>query len=163
MTHLLVDALVKLGVTADRIYVEQQFGGDEIDCIAIISGDVVLFEIKDGEFSLGHTYSFSAKQGVVRPDAAVVITTEQIGNDAKDHFDRARRARRDADHYSGDIETDVSEPIFVEGLASLDDSLKKLAARLVAKDAEQLLSILLPLASIGANGLMSSWFEQSLV
>ena len=153
---------MKLGVNTDQIYVEQRFGGDEIDCIAIISGDVVLFELKDGEFSLGHTYSFSAKQGVVRPDAAVVITTEQIGNDAKDHFERAHRARRDANQYLGGVDADANEPIFIEGLASLDDNLKKLAARLVTKDAERLLSNLLPLASIGANELMNSWLEQSL-
>ena len=55
-----------------EVLVEQSVGGDEIDCVANISGELTLFELKDKEFNLG--------------------------NDAKEHFTRARQAgksRRD--------------------------------------------------------------------
>ncbi len=144
MNIVLVSELLKIDVALDDIYVEQQFGGDEVDCIAIISGDLVLFELKDGEFNLGHAYSFNAKNGMLDPDASVVVTTAHVGNDAREHFERTRRAseasRRSIRSSRLD---DFSMPIFVEGIDQLPFRLRELSNRLVARDARRLIELAL--------------------
>jgi hypothetical protein len=75
--------------TRDAILVEQMVGTDEIDCLAKISGELVLFELKDKEFNLGSAYSFGAKIGIIKPRYPVIVTSEHVGNDAKEHFIRA--------------------------------------------------------------------------
>jgi hypothetical protein len=92
LTLLLVDELAAVGVARESILIEQQIAGDEIDCLANISGDLALFELKDKEFNLGSAYSFGAKIGIIRPKHPVVISTEHVGNDAKEHYVRARLA-----------------------------------------------------------------------
>jgi hypothetical protein len=54
---LLIQELLRLGIPLDRMLVDQQAGGDEMDCIADISGETAFFELKDKEFSLGNAYS----------------------------------------------------------------------------------------------------------
>lgn len=142
MTLVLIDELKRIGVSESDIYVEQQFGGDEIDCIAVISGDTVLFELKDKEFSLGHAYSFNAKVGIFRPDLSVIVTTGQVGNDAKDHFLRAKRAVT-AGRRSGPRRDDAEEPILIEGISNLRGQLEEIGTKLVGRDARRQLRDLL--------------------
>ena len=86
LSLLTVEELVRVGVLREYILLEQQLGGDEIDCVAVISGELALFELKDKEFSLGNAYSFGAKIGIIRPQHPVIVTTEAVGGDAKDHL-----------------------------------------------------------------------------
>ena len=70
------------------------FGTDEIDCIALISGEVVMFELKDKEFSVGNAYSFSAKISTIRPKHSVIITTDKVASDVKERFSRIEHGSR---------------------------------------------------------------------
>jgi hypothetical protein len=72
---LLLEELQKVGVSFDQTLTEQQVGGDEVDCLANISGELVFFELKDKDFSLGNAYSFGAKMGIIRPEHSVIFST----------------------------------------------------------------------------------------
>jgi hypothetical protein len=93
-------------------------GGDEVDCLTNVNGELVLFELKDKEFSLGNAYSFGAKIGIIRPEHAVILTTEVVGNDAKEHFERSRLAQR-SPHVRWDLEEETTKVLYIEGTDAL--------------------------------------------
>lgn len=135
---LLVEELHALGVPPDRILVEQESGGDEMDCIADISGEIAFFELKDKEFSLGNAYSFGAKMGIVRPQHPVIVTTEHVGNDAKEHFSRARSAADEGRRYRGYGSGPGDEPRpvqYVEGISNLRSGLERIVSDIYRRDA----------------------------
>jgi hypothetical protein len=148
LTVLVIQELLAVDVPLSSMLVEQQMGGDEIDCIADISGELVLFELKDKEFSLGSAYSFGAKIGIIRPQHAVIVSTEYVGGDAKDHFRRAgltpggRRASgtRGVEH--------------IEGVGQLGAGIRRIASRIYGADGQRVLDQVLPLASLGGASLL---------
>ncbi len=166
LTILLVQELRTLGIGRETILVEQTVGGDEIDCIANISGELALFELKDKEFNLGNAYSFGAKIGITRPEHAVIFTTEHVGNDAREHFVRARltggqREERDVDLVAlGDTyarflgEGGPRKLTIIERVENLSSGLAKLVSAVYRKDAATLLGEVLPLAALEGQGLV---------
>jgi hypothetical protein len=155
---LLVDALRRVGVAEHQILLEQQIGADEFDCLANLSGELVLFELKDKEFNLGNAYSFGAKIGIIRPDHSVIVTTEKVGNDAKDHFERARtaaaRSRAPEPYIMFEpIRSDSIE--YIEGVEELLPKIQSLANGVYTSDARRLLANTLPLAALDAALLLS--------
>ena len=136
MTNLLQHELLARGVPLELIVVEQLIGGDEVDCIANVSGELVLFELKDKEFSLGNAYSFGAKISIIQPDHPVICTTENVGNDAKEHFEQSRRARQQSGSHDPERASEIS---FIEGIDSMRDGLRALAGSIYRKDAATLL------------------------
>lgn len=94
LSVLVRERLVALGVPRQNILLECQIGAEEVDCIAAISGELAIFELKDKQFSIGNAYSFGAKISVLRPQHSVIVTTETVGSDVKDHFSRSRGADR---------------------------------------------------------------------
>lgn len=157
--------LLDLGIPVDRITIEQQLGGDEVDCVADISGKLVLFELKDKEFSLGNAYPFGAKIGITRADYAVIITTESVGNDAKEHFQRALPVGgRAADQaWRRVLEGDRASPTvrYIEGLENLRRELQRLVGEIYENDAERILRRVLPHASLDSRSLVASLDERS--
>lgn len=125
-TVLLIEHLLNFGVPLEDILIDQVSGGDEMDCIASIEGETVLFELKAKEFNLGNAYSFGAKIGILEPDYPVIITTEHVGADAREHFARARRRRHG---YSDEKqEPDVT---YIEGIDDLGSKLEKFIQRII--------------------------------
>jgi hypothetical protein len=47
LTLILLEELRRVGVPLERTLIEQQVGGDEFDCFADISGELVFFELRD--------------------------------------------------------------------------------------------------------------------
>ncbi|MGB4682418.1 MAG: hypothetical protein WBH65_07885, partial [Dethiobacteria bacterium] len=90
MAVLLLEELRQVGIPHDHILFEQQIGGDELDVIVNISEELVLFELKGKEFSLGNAYSFGSKIGIVRPNHSVIFTIDYVGGDARGHFERGK-------------------------------------------------------------------------
>jgi hypothetical protein len=153
---LLVEELQQVGVPLDRILTEQQVGGDEIDCLADISGELAFFELKDKDFNLGNAYSFGAKIGIIRPDHPVILSTQRIGGDAREHFERARLARRSR---SGEYYLSEEEPAeihYIEGLNCLPEGIQALASTIYARDARRILNRVLPLASLDSGSLIAA-------
>lgn len=155
LTLLLIAELRRAGVPLDSILIDQQMGGDEIDCLANISGELVLFELKDKEFNLGNAYSFGAKIGIIRPQHSVIVSTEHVGNDAKEHFQRAGlvggpQQRR----FLGD-EARSSDVQYIEGLPSLSPGIDALAKRVYAADALRLIAEVLGFGLIEPDRVLS--------
>jgi hypothetical protein len=160
---VLHEELVRVGVDPSRILLEQQQGGDEMDVLAEISGELVFFELKDKEFSLGNAYSFGAKIGIVRPEHSVIVASERVGNDAKDHFQRAGLSVPQAGRNSitGDMDERPPQVQYIEGLDELSGRLSEIASSIYAGDASRELAKVLPRASLDANALTDALLGSS--
>jgi hypothetical protein len=160
MVVLLIDELLRLGLPLDNILVEQQIGGDEMDCFADLSGELIFFELKDKVFSLGNAYSFGAKLGIIQPEFSLIVTTDRVGNDAKEHFDRAAAAGQQRGVVRSE-RSDLARGIrYVEGLSSLRASLEQLAHEVYLHDAEGIVASAFEASSIGTKELLSALAER---
>jgi hypothetical protein len=79
VTKLLIDA----GVPQDGITWNGAAGEDEIDIIADVNGHKLFLELKDREFGLGDAYPFTFRVARYGADSGIVISTAQIGDEAK--------------------------------------------------------------------------------
>ena len=144
LTVILVQQLLELGIPLDHLLVEQNLGGDEVDCLANVSGELVLFELKDKEFNLGNAYSFGAKIGILQPSRAVIVSTEHVGGDAKEHFQRAQLAQRSRPRYGFDEPaTDIQ---YIEGIDHIPDRLGEILGSVFETDASRVVGEVLRLA-----------------
>jgi hypothetical protein len=158
LSVLLTANLNELGVPVEQIFIEQNAGGDEMDCIAHVSGEIVFFELKDKEFSLGNAYSFGAKVGLIRPDRSVIVTSAHVGGDAKEHFEKARQsASRDNFAYlRASRETTEGEVLYIEGIDHLREELESLIAGIHASDVQRVLGRVLPLGAADALSVVDA-------
>lgn len=155
LTLIVLKELHAVGVSPQRIVAEQQAGGDELDVLADISGDLVFFELKDKEFSLGSAYSFGAKIGIIRPRYPVIVTTEVVANDAKDHFQRARLASRGELIFEEEV-AEAQDIRYIEGLPNISRGIRLLASEIYMGDAIRVLRRVLPLAAIDPQALLAT-------
>jgi hypothetical protein len=123
--------------------------------LANISGELALFELKDKEFNLGNAYSFGAKIGIIRPRHPIIVSTEHVGNDAKEHFVRARLSSASREAYLT-LGEERSEIIYIEGVQNLREKIEELASNIYRADAIQLLNQVLPLAALDGNSILSA-------
>jgi hypothetical protein len=162
MSLLLAEELVKLGVKRSHIAVEQTVGGDELDCVAVIGGALVLFELKDKEFNLGNAYSFGAKISLVRPLLPVIITSAHVGGDAKDHFARIQAApseRASSVFRSALASAAESSPRpvqYIEGLDNLSTGLAEIASEIDTSSTLNFLREVLPLGSLNPPDVLDA-------
>lgn len=154
MSVLLLDELTRLGIPLDQIVVSQQAGGDEMDCLFDVSGELVFLELKDKEFNLGNAYSFGSKISVLRPRHAVIVTTEYVGNDAKDHFQRA--GMTGARRATYEPEDQPRQVVYIEGLEALRGDLEKLLSSIYEADGASLLDEVLPLAAAESRSVLNA-------
>lgn len=146
LTVLVIRELEAVGVSREAMLVEQTVGGDEIDCLANVSGELVLFELKDKEFNLGNAYSFGAKIGIIQPKVPVIVTTEYVGKDAKEHFVRARVS-------SGDKTAEIA---YVEGVENLKNGIENIVSAIYRADGSRLLDKILKLATLDGASFINS-------
>lgn len=156
MSILVLQYLIKLGIPVTNVRMEQIYSGEEVDCIAEIHGRIVLFELKDKEFNRGNAYSFGAKIGIFQPDISVVITTEKVGADARDHFmarsagsTRTRRPYRDS--------TDGEGVTFIEGLENLESGLDAVVTEVAKAALASKFRSALSFSNPGPLALLSAW------
>ncbi|MER7920364.1 MULTISPECIES: hypothetical protein [unclassified Streptomyces] len=156
MSILVLRYLIKLGIPVVNVRMEQIYSGEEVDCIAEIHGQIILFELKDKEFNRGNAYSFGAKIGIFQPDVSVVITTERVGADARDHFmarsagsTRARRPYRNSPESEG--------VTFIEGLVNLERGLDAVVTEVVKSALAPKFRSALSFSNPVALALLSAW------
>lgn len=140
---LLQSELMDLGVSPTDILMEEQEGGDEMDCLVNLGGHFALLELKDKEFSLRNAYSFGAKMTLYEPEYPVIATTDFVGSDVKDHFERA--STRSVRHKYR-VEEGTGPVRYVEGLEQLRPQLAGLIGEINRHHASRILS------QIGAFG-----------
>ena len=151
---LLLQELLELGIPEDRILIDQTSRGEEFDCLVDVSGRLVFFELKDKEFSLGNAYSFGAKIGIIRPDFPVIVTTDRVAVDARDHFQRSAEGRRGRTRYAEDDDT---HPVrYIEGLDNLKIELAKLVTEIFGQRATRTLTETFPHGLVGASSLLDA-------
>lgn len=124
LSVLVLQNLTDLGVPIESIRMEQEYAGEEVDCIAEVYGRLVLFELKDKPFNLGNAYSFGAKVGIFRPDYPVIVTTEKVGSDAREHFARSAQRGKRGVRYSASSSDGVDGMRYIEGIPSLRQGLE---------------------------------------
>lgn len=61
-------------------------GPNELDLIANMDGSLLLMELKDARFSIGHAYSFVGKCSQYKPDIPMIVTTEGVDKDVKEYI-----------------------------------------------------------------------------
>jgi hypothetical protein len=158
LSILVLRHLMDLGVPIASIRLEQQYEGEEVDCIAEMYGRVVLFELKDKQFNLGNAYSFGAKVGIFRPDYPVIVTTEKVGADARDHFARAPLRTRPRSAYVARADIgDVESMRFIEGLPDLRAGLESVVTDIAIEAFAPHLQLALNFSTGSPAGILRAW------
>lgn len=74
-------------------------GGEEIDVVTSIFGNIVFFELKDREFGLGDIYPFIYRMERYAADRGMIVTTEKVSRDTKNYIEE--RSKKERDESSG--------------------------------------------------------------
>lgn len=90
MTPNLVESLRSFGIEARNILVNVCEGPEEIDAMVSLGGKLILFELKDSQFSLGHAYAFQSRLGLYEADVGVIWATGGVAPEVKEHFSRVK-------------------------------------------------------------------------
>lgn len=106
-----------------RVLTGVRDGPNELDLVANIDGSILLAELKDSRFSIGHAYSFVGKCSQYRPDISMIVATEGIDGDVKEYIGNT------------DIET-----TYVENLGELDFEIENVLSKQNGKRLAQLMS-----------------------
>lgn len=162
LSVLVLQNLLDLEIPIANIRMEQIYSGEEVDCVAEIYGRIALFELKDKEFNRGNAYSFGAKIGIFQPDIPVVVTTEKVGGDAKDHFvARSAGSNRNRRRPYGDT-LDGESVMFIEGLGNLKSGLESVVSEIAKSALTQPLRTALSFANPQPLALLSAWSGDSV-
>jgi hypothetical protein len=86
LSVVLLGQLEVAGVSPEDVVLNVQEGPDEVDALVNVEGHLVMVELKDKEFSMGHAYKFSGRIGIYRPDYGLIVSTEQVAPDVKEYF-----------------------------------------------------------------------------
>jgi len=86
MNYVVVDELLKLGVSRDLIKVSPEGNGEELDLLVAYGDKIIFFEFKDRDFGLGDAYPFHFRLRRYSADTGVIITTSKIADDAKKYL-----------------------------------------------------------------------------
>jgi hypothetical protein len=155
LTILLMTELEAVGVSRDSIFVEHTVGTDEINCLVNVSGELVLFELKDKDFNLGNAYSFGAKIAIIKPQHPVIVTTEHVGNDAKDHFKRAGVSGVSESPLF--VESEVGDEIaYIEGVGNLRSGIEEIVSRIYRNAGIHLVNEVIPLGVLNGHSLIDA-------
>ncbi len=158
LSILVVDEFVELGIPRDHILVDQQHGGDETDCLVDINGDLAFLELKDKMFSLGNAYPFGAKLPIIQARHSIIVTTDQVGNDVKRHFEAARAGEKKARASFVFYEEDDRQGAirYVEGVENLSPAIASLITEINQRNARLLLTEVLAFASPSPDSVLSA-------
>lgn len=133
MTARLVEVLAKKGISKDRILLTVQQGTEELDAFVDVDGTLLVFELKDSLFSMGHAYSFGARLGLYKPKVGVVLTTKGVAPEVRTHFERIKPDAR---------------IVYVERLEDLEGAAAEIVESIRSEWAFGLLSEFNPLARV---------------
>jgi hypothetical protein len=83
---------LKKFIIGGKIFTEVKDGPNELDLIANVDGDLLLMELKDAKFSIGHAYSFVGKCSQYKPEIAIICSTEGVDSEVKDYLKKTEIA-----------------------------------------------------------------------
>jgi len=133
MTAQLVRSLMNLNIPECQILLNLREGAEEIDAFVDVDGLLLMFELKDNEFSMGHAYPFGGRIGLYKPEYAIIVSTKGVDPDVKSYFERVRPD---------------AEIVYVENLKSLTPSLEQVIEEVRASRVRELIESFDPMATI---------------
>lgn len=133
MTANLLQVLGQLNIPQDRILLNLSDGAEEIDAFVDLDGTLLMFELKDSEFSMGHAYPFSGRIGLYKPEVAIIVSTSRVAPEVKEYFEQVKPS---------------AEIVYVSQLDHLAPTLSDITRRVRSKRAQQVLSRFDPMATV---------------
>lgn len=133
MTANLLRVLDQLNIPKDRIMFNLLDGAEEIDAFVDLDGALLMFELKDSEFSMGHAYPFGARIGLYKPDLAIIVSTNGVAREVKEHFERIKPS---------------AEIVYVDHFNELASTLGQIARRVRSARARRILLRFEPMATV---------------
>ena len=133
MTARLVKLLKELNIPDECILLNLQEGAEEIDAFVDLEGTLLMFELKDNEFSMGHAYPFGGRIGLYKPDIAIIVSTKGVAPEVKEYFKRVKPA---------------AEIVYVGSLNEFDNNLQRVITQTRSRRAQELISQFEPMASL---------------
>jgi len=124
MTIRVVEELLALGLSSRELLVSYSERGDEMDIFLNLLGSLVLLELKDGAFELGHSYSFSTKFMKYHAVQGVIVTSEYVSSDARETLDEIGGGRRFLFARAREPRIEFRPMLYIEGLDSLGPGLE---------------------------------------
>jgi hypothetical protein len=79
------NAIYPFGIS-DRGRTEVKDGPNELDLVANLDGELLLMELKDSQFSIGHAYPFVGKCSQYHPSVAAIVSTVGIDEDVRGYI-----------------------------------------------------------------------------
>jgi hypothetical protein len=150
MSASLAKSFIGERVPANRIALNVQHGTEEIDAFVDVDGSLIMIELKDKEFSMGHAYSFGARLAKYKPRYGIIVATKGVAPEVKSHFDEIKVGAKIT--YVDRLED------LQPGVAAIIDSIKSIDAYKLIDKFQRLATVVMPLAdSLGLKiGLESS-------
>lgn len=124
MTVKLVESLRSIGISDDKILLNVLEGSDEVDAFVDLDGTLIMIELKDSEFSMGHAYAFGGRIAQYKPSHAMIVATRGVDSEVKSYFER--------------VEPEA-KLIYVDALSELDTALLDVADEIRSEKASEIL------------------------
>lgn len=133
MTARLVRTLRNIDISNDDILLNLIDGSDEVDAFIDLEGELVMIELKDSEFYMGHAYAFGGRIAQYKPSYAMIVSTRGVDGEVKDYFERV------------EPESDLK---YVESLDRLDSSISDIASEIRSNKASGIIDALETTSSV---------------
>jgi|GEM_PF-5491703 len=92
MTIMLVRHLLDAGIPLEDTLVNVKDGPEEIDAFVNCCGRLLMFELKDSQFSMGHAYAFGGRVALYTPAKGIIWASGGVAPEAKTHFKKVKPA-----------------------------------------------------------------------
>jgi hypothetical protein len=153
MTVWITNILIQAGVPESNILWNISETGEEVDLLVEFMGQLWIFELKDREFGSGDAHPLNYRQVRYRASHAIIVTTEQVSKDAKRVLsDLARESRR----------TIGGEPIYIEGLDTANDILRREVSKAALQFAIRRINILSMVSGYDLRALLTARFGETI-
>jgi hypothetical protein len=94
MAALLIEELDRLGIPRDKVLLEFRESSEEVDAFIDIDGSLVMIELKDKEFSMGHAYPLSGRIAMYHPKHVLIVSRDKVAPDVRSYFERTKPEAR---------------------------------------------------------------------
>lgn len=94
MAAILMKSLSPLTVPTGSVLLEYRESSEEVDAFVDIDGSLLMVELKDKEFSMGHAYPLSGRIAMYHPNYVLIVSREKVAPDVRTYFERIKPEAR---------------------------------------------------------------------
>jgi|GEM_PF-4608832 len=94
MAAVLIEELDRLGIPREKVLLEFRESSEEVDAFVDIDGSLVMIELKDKEFSMGHAYPLSGRIAMYHPKYVLIVSRDKVAPDVRSYFERTKPEAR---------------------------------------------------------------------